>query len=176
MSCVFCDIIERREPASIVFEDGHIIAFMDIRPVRRGQVLVIPKRHADHFDDLDDDLATSVFLTGRRLARVLREMLAPKRVGLVVHGFGVAHAHLVVLPLEHPWDITAAQFAVIEGDRVIFRWESVPLAPRADLDTVAHELKQRLTGPHAQAGSTTLNASSTLAAGLEEEVVPAPRD
>jgi histidine triad (HIT) family protein len=145
MSCVFCRIIRKQESAAIVHEDGQIVAFMDIRPVRRGQVLVIPKRHVDHFVDLPDDLATAVFLAGQQLARVIRAVLAPRRVGMIVHGFGVAHAHLVILPLEHAWDITAAQFAVIENGSVIFRWESVPFAPREDLDAMADLLRRELT-------------------------------
>jgi len=56
LSCVFCSIRDGREPASIVHEDDRLLAFMDIRPVRRGQVLVIPKRHVDHFTALPDEL------------------------------------------------------------------------------------------------------------------------
>jgi histidine triad (HIT) family protein len=117
---------------------------MDIRPIRRGQILIIPKQHFDHFTDLGDDLATSVFLIGQRLARVLRGLLEPKRVGMIVHGFGVAHAHLIVVPLEHPWDITAAQYSSIENGQVMFRWETVPMAPRRDLDVIADELRLAL--------------------------------
>ncbi|MGH7554555.1 MAG: HIT family protein [Longimicrobiales bacterium] len=142
ISCVFCSIRDGRATASMVHEDDQVLAFMDIRPIRRGQVLVIPKQHVDHFADLRDDLATSVFLIAQRLARVLRGLLKPKRVGMVVHGFGVAHAHIVVVPLEHPWDITAKQYSSIENGQVMFRWETVPVAPREDLDAIAEELRQ----------------------------------
>jgi histidine triad (HIT) family protein len=117
---------------------------MDIRPVRRGQLLVVPKPHIDEFADLPDELATQSFLLGQRLARVLRRVVAPRRVGLIVHGFGVPHAHLVVVPLEHPWDITAAQFAVIEETRVVFRWEAVPMADRQELEAVAELVRAEL--------------------------------
>lgn len=144
MTCVFCRIVERTEAASIVVEDEHTLAFMDIRPVRTGQVLVIPKRHTDHFADLPDDLASALFLTGQRLSRALRALLRPQRVGMVVHGFGVAHAHLIVLPLEHAWDITSAQAAVVEKGRVHFRWENVPLAGRSALDDLAGRLRHEI--------------------------------
>jgi histidine triad (HIT) family protein len=144
VSCAFCAIRDGRDRASIVYEDEQLLAFMDIRPVRRGQLLVVPRQHIDEFADLPDDLATAVFLAGQRLARVIRGVFAPKRVGLIVHGFGVAHAHLVVVPLEHAWDITAAQFAVIEDTRVVFRWEAVPLADRQDLDAIATTLREQL--------------------------------
>lgn len=144
MSCVFCAIRDRVEPASFVHEDDHIVAFMDVRPIRPGQLLVIPRDHVDHFADLPDDLAVAVFLRGQRLARALRSLLEPLRVGMVVHGFGVPHAHLVVLPLEHPADITASQYAEIRESSVIFRWENVPLAERPDLDRMAVGIRDEL--------------------------------
>ncbi len=144
MNCIFCSIRDGREPASVVYEDERLLAFMDIRPIRRGHLLVIPKQHIDHFDDLPEPLATAVFVQGHRLARVLRTLVRPDRVGMVVHGFGVPHAHLVIIPLEHTWDITAAPFAEIEGGRVVFRREAVPLADRRDLDAMASRVREAL--------------------------------
>lgn len=66
---------------------------------------------------------------------------------MIVHGFGVAHAHIVLVPLEHPWDITAALFAVFEDGQLTFRWQAVALADRADLDAIASTLQNRLDGP-----------------------------
>jgi histidine triad (HIT) family protein len=142
MSCIFCDIVAGRAPASRIFEDDRIIAFMDIRPVRRGQALIIPREHIDHFSDLPDDLAVHIFRAGQQLARVMRIAMTPARVGTVVHGFGVPHAHLVVIPLEHPWDITSSANARIEDGAVVFRWEQVPLASRDELDAAAALLRQ----------------------------------
>ena len=144
MSCVFCDIIAGRAPASIVYADDHVIAFMDIRPVRSGQMLIIPRRHIDHFCDLPDELSIRILLLGQRVARVMRRMLSPKRVGMIVHGFGVPHAHLVVLPLEQASDITSAANAFIDDGNVRFSWERVPLADRAELDTMAKRLEEGL--------------------------------
>jgi histidine triad (HIT) family protein len=74
----------------------------------------------------------------------MHRALEPKRVGMIVHGFGVSHAHLVVLPLEHPWDITAAQFSYIENGAGRFRWDKVELAPHAELDAMAERLRREL--------------------------------
>ena len=141
MACAFCDIVAGTAPASVVHDDDRILAFMDIRPVRPGQLLVIPKQHIDHFTDLPDDLAAHIFLTGQRLARKLRDVFRPQRVGMVVHGFGVPHAHLIVLPLEHPWDITSAQFSYIEDGKVRFAWERMEEVAREELDRVAAEVR-----------------------------------
>lgn len=144
MSCVFCEIIAGRAPASIVYADDHIVAFLDIRPVRSGQLLIIPRRHIDHFSDLPDELSIRILLLGQRVSRVMRRMLSPKRVGMIVHGFGVPHAHLVVLPLEQASDITSAANAFIDDGKVRFSWDRVPLAERAELDAMAKRLEEGL--------------------------------
>jgi histidine triad (HIT) family protein len=146
MACIFCSILERSAPASFIYRDEEIAAFMDIRPIRPGQVLVIPRLHIDHFCDLPDDLATRVLLFGQRLSRALREVFQPARVGMVVHGFGVPHAHLNILPLHHIWDVTSAQNALIEEGRVKFRWEQVPRVERAELDGMAERIRAVLQG------------------------------
>jgi histidine triad (HIT) family protein len=86
-----------------------------------------------------------LFLLGQRIARAMRRALNPRRVGMIVHGFGVRHAHLVVLPLEHAWDITAAQFSYIENGEVRFRPDQVPIPPRAELDSLAARLRAALS-------------------------------
>jgi histidine triad (HIT) family protein len=141
VACIFCSILEHSAPASFIYQDDEIAAFMDIRPIRPGQVLVIPRLHIDHFCDLPDDLAMRVLRFGQRLSRALREVVQPVRVGLVVHGFGVPHAHLNVVPLHHIWDVTSAQNALIEDGRVKFRYEQVPLVDRAELDRMAERIR-----------------------------------
>lgn len=144
MPCIFCSIVQRAAPASFIYEDDDIAAFMDIRPIRPGQVLIIPLLHIDHFCDLPDHLATRVLLFGQRVSRALREVFQPARVGMVVHGFGVPHAHLNVLPLHHTWDVTSARNALIENGQVKFRYEQVPLIERSELDRLANQIRDSL--------------------------------
>ena len=56
-TCIFCKIAKREIPSHIVHDDADTFAFMDIRPIQPGHVLVIPKVHVDHFSDLPDDAA-----------------------------------------------------------------------------------------------------------------------
>jgi histidine triad (HIT) family protein len=58
--CVFCEIIAGRAESSLVYEDEHVVAFMDIRPLTPGHVLVVPRRHADYLEALDEDLGAHV--------------------------------------------------------------------------------------------------------------------
>lgn len=136
-NCIFCKIVAGREVASKIYEDDKILAFMNIRPVNTGEFMVIPKEHIDHFLDIPNDLAAHILLTAQRLARKVQENFKPKRMGYVVHGFGVPHAHLNIPPLEHPDDIVSYKFARIENDKVVFDAKQIPLVPREELDRMA---------------------------------------
>lgn len=142
MSCLFCNIITGAAPASIIYEDDLVLVFPTIRATRPGESLVIPKQHIDHFTDLPDALAAHITLIGQRLGRKMRLVLQPLRVGFIVHGFGVPHAHLIVLPIHHPTDITSARHARHADDgRLVFGLEGVPEVGRKDLDAMASLLR-----------------------------------
>lgn len=141
MSCIFCKIIAAEAESSKIYEDDDILAFMDVFPVRRGQVLVIPKTHIDHFSDLPEDLATKVFQKAHEISKKARIKLKPERMGLIIHGYGVAHAHIIILPLHDKDDITHANQAKIKDGKVIFTMEDYKMADREELDKLAKELK-----------------------------------
>lgn len=136
-NCIFCKIVVGKAEASKVYEDDAVLAFMDIHPVREGQVLVIPKVHIDHFSDLDDDLATQITLQAQRISRNIKRELNPERVGLVVHGYGVPHAHMVIVPQHDENDITTARMATIKNGEIVFDISKLPSVPREELDRVA---------------------------------------
>lgn len=69
MECIFCNIKDRKAEAEIVFEDEHILAFLDIQPVNYGHTLIIPKKHYDNFltvpkDELDKIIHAAQFIAG----------------------------------------------------------------------------------------------------------------
>jgi histidine triad (HIT) family protein len=59
--CVFCDIVAGRSPASTVYEDEELLAFLDIRPVTIGHLLVVPKRHSVGLADLAEDTGAGMW-------------------------------------------------------------------------------------------------------------------
>jgi len=72
MACIFCEIVNRKAPAEVVYEDEEIIAFKDIHPVAPVHILVVPKRHIDSVEDLkeeDGGLAGKLILTAQKVAR-----------------------------------------------------------------------------------------------------------
>jgi histidine triad (HIT) family protein len=103
-SCVFCDIAQGRAPASIVYTDEQICAFMDIQPVNPGHLLVIPKEHATYLADLDPHTGGQMFQLGRDLAGALRASgIQCEGVNLFLAdgqaaGQEVFHVHLHIIP------------------------------------------------------------------------------
>jgi len=140
MPCVFCEIVAGRAPVSMVYEDEVVAAFMSIQPSAPGECLVIPKAHIDHFTDVPDEAAQHIMLVAQRIGRRLRIEFEPERVGFLVHGYGVPHAHLIVVPQHGPHHLTSDRFARIEGGRVVFDLSRMPLASRAELDAHARRL------------------------------------
>lgn len=103
-TCVFCDIVTGTAPATRVFEDETVVAFLDIRPISRGHLLVVPRTHAARLEELDPGDGAAMFRVGQHLSRALaRSDLAPDGANLVFNDGRAAfqtvdHAHLHVLP------------------------------------------------------------------------------
>jgi histidine triad (HIT) family protein len=101
--CVFCEIVAGRLPASFVYTGDDVVAFLDIRPLTRGHLLVIPRQHADRLETLDPRTGARVFTVAQRLAVALRQsgFCAGTNLFLadgVLAGQEVFHVHLHVIP------------------------------------------------------------------------------
>jgi histidine triad (HIT) family protein len=107
--CVFCEIIAGRSESSQVYQDGLVVAFLDIRPLTPGHLLVVPREHAADLDGLDEGLGARVFAVAHRLARALRRSGLPcEGVNMFLAdgaaaGQEVFHVHLHVIP-RNPGD------------------------------------------------------------------------
>ena len=97
--CLFCRIARGDVPAHVVHESENVIAFLDIRPIRRGHVLVVPRVHFPFFDDVRPEVANEMMGIAQRLAPVLRASFQVERVGLFFTGVDIAHAHAHVVPM-----------------------------------------------------------------------------
>jgi len=102
--CVFCAIADGEVESSRLCEDDRVLVFMDIQPVVRGHLLVVPREHAPYLADLGADDGAAMFETGRRAAAALRESgLRCEGVNLFLAdgeaaGQDVFHVHLHVIP------------------------------------------------------------------------------
>jgi histidine triad (HIT) family protein len=103
-SCLFCQIINGVRPASIVYEDDQVMAFLDIYPVVRGHILVVPKTHAALLVDLPSEAAAHLLAVGQKMDAGLRASgLDCEAISLVLSdgkaaGQEVEHVHLHVFP------------------------------------------------------------------------------
>jgi histidine triad (HIT) family protein len=97
---IFTRIINGEIPSYKVYEDDRVIAFLTIDPITPGHTLVIPKLQIISVWDLPDDLYVYTMGIVKKVASRQLEVLQPKRVGIVVDGFAVPHAHIHVLPLQ----------------------------------------------------------------------------
>lgn len=146
--CVFCGVVAGSEPASIVYEDDQVMAFPGLRQTRPGELMLIPKQHIDEFCDTPDELAAHMAVVANRLSRATRSVFRPQRMGLVVHGFGVPHVHLILLPQHEPSDIISGRHAQIEDGKIVYSERGLPIWSRERLDEVAEQIRVELTkGP-----------------------------
>lgn len=105
MPTIFTKIIHREIPAHIVAEDDHHIAFLDIEPLVKGHLLVVPKKEIDYIFDLEDDLYSSLHLFAKKVAKALESVVSCTRIGVAVIGLEVPHVHLHLVPLNSMDDI-----------------------------------------------------------------------
>ena len=139
-SCVFCRIVDGESPASVIWQDEDAMALMNLRGVNKGECMVIPKEHIDHFTSIPDLLAAKMLLVAQRIGRRILELYKPQRIGYVVHGYGVPHAHLIIVPQNDPYDITSRKFMRVVDGEIEFTEKLLPLTPREELDGMAAEL------------------------------------
>ncbi len=139
--CIFCAIIAGRAPASVVYRDDLCTAFMDIRPVNPGHVLVIPNRHAASLAELAPDAGERLFCVAQRLAAAMRASgIRCEGVNLFladgeVAGQEVFHVHLHIIP-RYRGDGFGLRFGPEYGRT----W------PRPELDEVARRIAAALPG------------------------------
>jgi len=105
MASIFSKIIAGDIPCHKVAENESCFAFMDIAPLAKGHVLVVPKVEVDRYFDLDDKVLSELSVFSKRIARAIEEAIPCKRVGVAVIGLEVPHAHVHLIPLNSVEDI-----------------------------------------------------------------------
>jgi histidine triad (HIT) family protein len=101
MTTVFSRIIAGEIPGTFVYRDERCVAFMSINPLARGHVLVVPVEEIDHWIDASPDLLGHLFGVVHRIGRAQKQAFDCARVGVIIAGYEVPHAHVHVIPTEH---------------------------------------------------------------------------
>jgi histidine triad (HIT) family protein len=105
MATLFSKIIRREIPAYIVAEEEAQIAFLDIHPLVRGHVLVVPKKETDYYFDLPENEFIDLNLFARKVAKAIEKTIPCQRVGQAVIGLEIPHVHIHLVPLNSLDDI-----------------------------------------------------------------------
>lgn len=142
-SCLFCAIAENALPATLVHETENLVAFLDIRPIRPGHVLIIPRAHFDYFDCMPAELAAEIVQLGQKLARAMKAHYLVERVAFLFTGTDVSHAHAHVVPMHAKADITSPAYIAEQN----LSFGPAPQASAQALDEAAAALRAALQEP-----------------------------
>lgn len=105
MASIFTRIVNGEIPAYKVAEDENYLAFLDISPVAKGHTLVIPKKEVDYLFDLEVDDYTGLQLFAKKVAVGLKKAIPCQKVGVLVLGLEVPHAHIHLIPMQSEADV-----------------------------------------------------------------------
>ena len=102
---IFSKIIAREIPSYIILENDHFFAFLDIFPLVKGHVLVVPKIETDRFFDLTTNYLSEILVFAQPIAKAIEKALPCNRCGISVIGLEVPHAHLHLVPINRADDL-----------------------------------------------------------------------
>lgn len=101
MPCIFCKIVSGEIPSAKVYEDAVVLAFLDIKPVNPGHVLVIPKAHYANILETPDEMVAYIFQKSKALMKSIKAAMEADFVVLSIVGMDVPHFHIHLLPRYH---------------------------------------------------------------------------
>ena len=101
MTTIFSKIIAGAIPGTFVYRDDRCVAFMSINPLALGHVLVVPIEEVDHWIDASPELVAHLFDVTHRIGRAQRQAFECERVGVIIAGYEVPHAHIHVIPTDN---------------------------------------------------------------------------
>lgn len=105
MASIFSKIIAGEIPCYKVAENDHFFAFLDIFPLKKGHVLVVPKKEVDYIFDLDDETYQGLMTFSKKVAFAIKKSIPCNRIGVTVIGLEVPHAHIHLIPINTESDM-----------------------------------------------------------------------
>ena len=105
MPTIFSKIIKGEIPCYKVAESADFLAFLDVSPVKKGHVLVIPKIEVDYIFDMEDQHLANLHLFAKKVAIALKKTVPCTKVGMAVVGLEVPHAHIHLIPMTGIGDL-----------------------------------------------------------------------
>lgn len=106
---IFTKIINGEIPSYKILEDQKHIAFLDVRPLKEGHVLCVPKKETDYIFDLTDSELSELMLFSKKVATALKKSISCNRIGVAVIGLEVPHTHVHLVPIDKIADLNFEQ-------------------------------------------------------------------
>ena len=137
--CIFCKIIEGTMPSAKIYEDEHVYAFMNIMPVTKGHVLLIPKKHIENIYDFSEEDASLFFAAAPKIANALKDEFKPAGMNLLNNngapaGQAVFHFHLHFIPRYDESDGIQMAFKTKESEFTSERIKEIADGIRSKLE------------------------------------------
>ena len=105
MGTIFTKIIKGEIPSYKIHENEKFYAFLDINPLAKGHTLVVPKKEVDYIFDIDDETLSEMIIYSKKIAAAIKDAISCNRVGLMVIGLEVPHAHIHLIPIQKEGDM-----------------------------------------------------------------------
>lgn len=105
MATIFSRIIKGEIPSYKIAESDKFYAFLDVNPRVKGHTLVVPKLEVDYIFDVEDDLLADMIVFSKKVAKAIKAAVPCERIGVMVLGLEVPHAHIHLLPLQSENDM-----------------------------------------------------------------------
>jgi histidine triad (HIT) family protein len=106
MATIFTKIIQGEIPCYKIAEDDRYLAMLDINPLKEGHTLIVPKKEIDYIFDIDDSTLSGMMVFAKKVAIALKSVVECKRIGVVVIGLEVPHAHIHLIPMNSEGDLS----------------------------------------------------------------------
>jgi diadenosine tetraphosphate (Ap4A) HIT family hydrolase len=128
MSTVFTKIIAGEIPGTFVHRDEQCVVFMSINPMAPGHALVVPIEEIDHWVDASPPLAAHLFGVAHRVAAAQHRAFGCERVGIIIAGYEVPHAHIHLVPTNQMSELSFANAAASVDRDDLESWAAAIIA------------------------------------------------
>jgi diadenosine tetraphosphate (Ap4A) HIT family hydrolase len=101
MDCIFCQIVEGKIPANLIYQDELLICLLDIDPINEGHVLIIPKTHYLDADEIPDEILLSIMTLSKGIVKAIKKIYSPDGYSIMQNGGefnDIGHYHMHVFP------------------------------------------------------------------------------
>ena len=104
-SCIFCKIVQKEAPASIIYEDEKVVAFLSIQPINVGHTLVVPKAHYENINDITEEEVSHLYKIVKKLAPAVKKAVDAEGIRIVQNngeaaGQVIFHLHVHIIPMN----------------------------------------------------------------------------